>query len=326
MLSAIAGPDRHDRTAALQPVPDFTAGIDRGIAGLRVGVPEQFFLVDLDPEVEAAMRAAIRQFEALGAELRPVSLPASEFASAASWTIAYTESFVFHHDWFAAKAHDYTPAFYHKIAAAGLTSAVERIVSQQVRQVVTREFMQAFELVDVIVTPTSRTLASADSRAVPPGARTLPWGAEMTSVTRPVSLTGFPALSVPIGFAKDNTPMGMQLVGRPWEEATLFRVGHAYEQSMPWHTARPPAFPAEIPPRFGENAATEFPAEPSATGPVTPGWVMDMARLLGYGFVTEADAEAIAPMLAPVKDQLEAARKTLKLDIEPPTRAAGLAW
>ena len=206
MLTAMAGPDRHDQTSQGHHVPYFAAELERGLKGLRIGVPSSFYLEDLDPEIDAAMRAALKQLEDLGAELRPVSLPASEYASAASWVIAYTESFVYHKSWFETSSKEYTPAFYHKIAAAGMTSAEERIVSQQVRQVVTREFVDAMREVDVIVTPTSRSLASADSRSVPPGERTLAWGAEMTSVTRPVSLTGFPAISVPIGFANDNTP------------------------------------------------------------------------------------------------------------------------
>lgn len=325
MLNAMAGADRNDLSSAQRTVPDFTAGIDGGVKGLRIGVPSSFFMEDLDPEIEAAMNDAIAHLAGLGAEIVPVDLPASEFASSASWTIAYTESFVYHKDWFEKASAEYTPAFYHKIAAAGMTSAEERIVSQQIRQVVTREFMEAMKIADVIVTPSSRTLASSDSRALPAGKRTLPWGAEMTAVTRPVSLTGFPAMSAPIGFAKDNTPMGMQLVGRPWEEANVFRVAHAYEQSAGWSRARPPAFPDEIPPRFGATASTAYPTEP-APSTVDAAWVMDMARLQGFSFITESDAAAIAPMLAPVKEQLAAARKMLDLSIEIPTRAAGLAW
>ena len=321
MLGAIAGSDHFDATSAQRRVPDFTADLGKEVTGVRIGVPHGFFMEDLEPQVAEAMHAAIRQFAALGAVIVPVALPASEFAPAASWTIAYSESFVYHRDWFESSSKAYTPAFYHKIAAAGLTSAEDRIVSQQIRQVVTREFQDAFETVDVILTPTSRTLASDDGSA-PTGARTLGWSGDMTSVTRPVSLTGFPALSVPIGFATDNTPMGMQLDARPWEEAALFRVAHAYEQSTPWHEARPPAIPDAIPPRFG--AAGPPPPESTEGRAVTPDWVMDMARLLGHGFITEDDGRAIAPMLAPVKEQLAAARKALRLDIEPPTRPAGL--
>ena len=321
MLGAMAGGDGFDATSAPLRVPDFAADLGREITGVRIGVPHAFFMDDLDPQILAAMHAAIQQFAALGAVMVPVALPASEFAPAASWTIAYSESFVYHRDWFETRSREYTPAFYHKIAAAGLTSAEDRIVSQQIRQVVTREFQDALETVDVILTPTHRTLASDDGTG-PAGARTLAWSGDMTSVTRPVSLTGFPALSVPIGFASDNTPMGMQLVARPWGEAALFRVAHSYERSTPWHEARPPAFPDDVPPRFG--AAGAPPPESTEGRAVTPDWVMDMARLLGHGFITEEDAQAIAPMLAPVKEQLAAARKALRLDIEPPTRPAGL--
>lgn len=325
MLGAMAGPDRHDLTSAERSVPDFAAELEKGLKGLRIGVPESFFFEDLDPDIDAAVQTAIRELESLGADLKPVALPASEFASAASWIIAYTEAFVFHRDWFATRSREYTPAFYHKIAAAGLTSAEERVVSQQIRQVVTREFVDAMRDVDVIVTPTNRTLTSADSVSVPLAARTLAWDPSMTSVLRPVSLSGFPALSVPIGFASENTPMGMQLIGRPWEESTLFRAGHAYEQSARWYRVRPPAFPDQIPPCFGSAEVASNVTAPSPTASVTPGWVMDMARLLGFGFVTEDDAREIAPMLAAVKDQLSAARKALTLDVEPATRSP-LLW
>jgi len=321
MLGAMAGPDPEDLTAAARPVPDFTEDLGVDISGVRVGVPHRYFMDDLDPEVEAAMHAAIRQLAALGADIIPIELPASEFAPAASWTIAYSESFVYHRPWFETKSRDYTPAFFHKVAAAGLMSAEERIVSQQIRQRVTREFLDALERVDLIVTPSNRTLASDDAMPV---AGSLRWAGEMASVTRPVSLAGFPALSVPIGFARDNTPIGMQVVGRPWDEAAVLTLGHAYERSFLWHTARPPAIPAELPPRF-EAKVAPAPA-PGESGTVGPAWVMDMARLLGHGFVTEQDAEAMAPIIAPVKEQLAAARATLALDLEPPVRPAGFPW
>jgi len=321
MLGAMAGPDGEDLTAAAGPVPDFTEDLGVDIAGVRVGVPHGYFMDGLDPEVAAAMHAAIRQLTSLGADVIPIELPASVFAPAASWTIAYSESFVFHRPWFETKSRDYTPAFFHKIAAAGLMSAEERIVGQQIRQRVTREFLDAFQRVDLIVTPANRALASDETG---PPAQSLRWTGEMASVTRPVSLTGFPALSVPIGLARDNTPIGMQVVGRRWDEAAVLALGHAYEQSTPWHKARPPALPAEIPPRFGA-AGPPAPA-PHDAGAVTAGWVMDMARLLGHGFVNEADAEAMAPLLTPVKAQLALARATLALDLEPPVRPAGFPW
>ncbi len=322
MLGVMAGPDRRDPTAQNQPIPDYIAGIDRDLKGLRIGVPDSFFFEDLHPEVEAAMHAAIKQLQDLGAEIRPVSLPASEYASAASWTIAYSESYVWHKEWFFARSRDYTAAFLHKVAAAGMTTSEERIVSQQIRQVVSREIIDVLSTVDAIVTPCSRVLASANSRALPAGGRKMAWSPEMTSVTRPFSLAGTPAFAVPIGFAADDTPMGMQLVANPWDEATLFRIGHAYERAAGWYRRRPGPFPAELPPRFGTGGDSAYIMEEPEHPTITPDWIMQVAKLQGFDFVTEDDARKMAPMLAPVKDQLAAARKVLKLTLEPPTRPA----
>ena len=139
---------------------------------------------------------------------------------------------------------------------------------------------------------------------------------------RPASLAGLPALSVPIGFADDATPLGMQLIGRAFDEATLLRVGFAYERAHEWSARRPGAWPDVIPPAFGSGPPPP-PAQLPADAAATPSWIMDMARLLGYAFVTEEDAAHMAPMLSPVKAQLAVAQRELKLDLEPPTRPAG---
>ncbi len=323
MLNTMAGSDRHDSTTATAvTVPDFSDGIDRGLSGLRLGVPDSFFMADLDPEVERAIDAAIKQLEALGAEVKPVSIPSAEFAPAASWVIAYSESYVHHREWFFKHSRDYTPAFLHKISAAALTTAEERIVSQQIRQVVTREIIEALEGVDAIIAPTSRVLASAGSRSLP--AASLRWSGDMSSVSRPASLAGVPSLSVPIGFAADNTPMAMQLMGRPWQEQTLFRLGLAYERAAKWVEKRPPELPAEIPPHYEPSTSTPITGESRPSSGVDATWVMDVARLQGLTFLTEEDAAKIAPMLAPVKEQIATAREVLDLGIQPPTRAAGV--
>ena len=322
MLNAMAGSDRRDLTAAPVAVPDFRQGIDRDLSGLRIGVPDSFFMADLDPEVDAAIGAAIKQLEALGVEIRPVSLPSAEFSPAASWVIAYTESYVHHRDWFFEHSRDYTPAFLHKISAAALATAEERILSQQIRQAVTREFMETLETVDAIIAPTSRVLASADSRSLP--AETLRWSGDMSSVSRAASLAGTPAMTVPIGFAADNTPMGMQLIGRPWQEQTLFRIGFGYERATKWWEKRPPELPSEIPPHYEAGASRPLTGDLKEPSNVDADWVMDVARLQGLTFLTEDDATKIAPMLAPVKEQLAAAREVLDLSSPPPTRAAGV--
>jgi aspartyl-tRNA(Asn)/glutamyl-tRNA(Gln) amidotransferase subunit A len=309
MLCAIAGADIADSTAAQAPVPDYTKALTTDLAGLRIGVPDTFYFEDLDADIERSMHDAIEVMRGLGAQVSRVSLPASVHAGAASWTIAYSEAFAYHRTSFEERAKDYTPAFYHKITAAGLASAEERVVSQRIRQVVTREFGEAMRGVDIIVTPGSRSLASEPGR-----------GGDVASVTRPVSLAGYPALSLPIGFGSDNTPIGMQVIGRPWEEATVFRAGHAYERVTEWHKRRPPTLPQEVPPPYGANLPAPT-AAPDAL--VSPAWVIEMARLLDYGFIEEEDAPGIASLLSPIKARLNAARDALLPEQEPPTRAAG---
>jgi len=321
MLGVLAGADRADPTSVNRVVPDFTAGIGRGVAGLRIGVPENYFSADLDPEVAAALETAVGVLEGLGAELRPLRLPSCEYAAAASWTIAYSESFAFHQHWFEARAHDYTAAFYLKITAAGMTSSVERVLAQRVRQVVTRELMTALEEVDVIVTPSNRSLASSPGGPGEGAPRTLAFTGDMASVTRPASLAGLPAMSLPVGFAADGTGIGMQVMARPFDEATIFRLGAAYEQATSWSGRRPAPIPEDLPPAHG---ALPAPPPPETAGPATTEWVRDMARLLEYAFVTDEDALRMAPMLSDVKNQLRAADAALGLDLEPPTRSAGL--
>jgi aspartyl-tRNA(Asn)/glutamyl-tRNA(Gln) amidotransferase subunit A len=319
MLGIMAGPDRKDPTAAQVDIPDFSAELGSSLKGLRFGLPDTYYMQDLTPEVETAIQAAIKVLQELGGEIKTVSMPMSHYASAACWIINYSEAFVLHRTRFAERAKDYTPAFYHKVAAGGLTSSFERIVAQRIGQMVTREFAEVMREVDVVVTPTSRVLATDNSRSIPASRRSLPWSADMASVTRAVSLAGYPGLSVPIGFASDNTGMAIQLVGRPFEETTLFRAGSAYERATSWKAHRPPAFPKDIPARFGSSSVAGPPEDTN----ISPDWVLEMARLLEYEFITESDAQAIAPMISPVKTQMQAAMQNLKMDIEPPSRPAG---
>jgi aspartyl-tRNA(Asn)/glutamyl-tRNA(Gln) amidotransferase subunit A len=242
----------------------------------------------------------------LGAAVRPIDLPHAWLGPAASWAIAYTESFAFHRDNFFARPRDYTPAFFHKIAGAAFLTAEERITAQRLRQVITAEFLTALEGVDVIIVPTTAYPAYPIGRASPQP--------DMRSLTRPISLTGLPALAVPCGFTAAGLPGSMQVVGRAWEESTVLRVGYAYEQEAGWHQRRAPIKPGPLPPAP--------PASPAPTGTLNAQWVMDFARLNGLSFVAESDAEPIAASIAPVKAMLAEARSRLAAGVEPPVRPA----
>jgi aspartyl-tRNA(Asn)/glutamyl-tRNA(Gln) amidotransferase subunit A len=214
MLQAIAGPDHRDPSAVLQPVPDYHATLKGDLRGLRLGVPSSFYFEHADPDVVTAVRTAIETMQQLGATVREVDLPHSCYGSSASWTIAYTESFAFHRANFFARAGDYTHAFLHKITGAACLTAEERVTAQRLRQVITTEFLTALAEVDAIVTPTTTYAAYPIGGASPQ--------ADMRSLTRPVSLTGLPALAVPCGFTSTHLPVSMQLVGRPGRKAPSY--------------------------------------------------------------------------------------------------------
>lgn len=240
MLQAMSGPDRRDPSAALQAVPDYHAALRDDLRGIRLGVPRSYYFEHADPDVVAAVRTAIEAMQQLGASVCEVNLPHSCYGPSASWTIAYTESFAFHRANFFARSRDYTHAFLHKITGAACLTAEERVTAQRLRQVITAEFLAALHEVDAIVTPTTAYPAYPIGGTSPE--------ANMRSLTRPVSLTGLPALAVPCGFTSTGLPASMQLIGRAWEESTVLRIGHAYEQAAGWHTRRPPLEANTVPP------------------------------------------------------------------------------
>lgn len=306
LLQGMAGPDCRDPSAALQPVMDYQAALNRDLKNIRIGVSRSSFFKDGDPEVITAVRIAIETMQQLGAVLHEVDLPHAEYGAASSWTIAYSEAFAFHRANFLSRSADYTPRFLHKISSAAFLTAEERITSQRLRQVITLEFLKALKEVDVIVTPTTAY------PAYPIGGTSSQ--SNMRSFTRLVSLTGLPALSMPCGFTSMNLPVSLQLIGRSWEESLMLRIAHAYEQATNWHKRLPPICP-------GPLTEGVSPVEQGADL-VDAQWVLDFAHLTGLSFITAHNAEPIATYIGPVKAQLDIARKQLEDTIEPPVRPA----
>jgi len=262
VLGVIAGHDPMDSTSVDVPVPDYRAELGRGVEGLRVGIPAEYFIDGVDPEVEAAVRAAITTLESLGARTMPVSLPHTEYGLAAYYVIAPAEasSNLARYDGVkyglrVGGARDLID-MYSKTRAAGFGPEVKRRVmlgtyalsagyydayygrAQRVRTLVARDFQRAFERVDVIAAPTTPGVAFKF------GEKEDPLQMYLNDVfTIPGNLSGLPGLSIRAGFTMAGLPIGLQLVGRAFEEAVLFRVAHAYEQATSWHT-RKPALPA----------------------------------------------------------------------------------
>ena len=308
LLATMAGQDPRDPTASLEPVSDYSAALNNDLKNVRIGVPRSYFFEEADPDVLRAVNGAIRTMREAGADLYEIDLPHAEHGSAASWTIAYSEAFAFHRNNFLERPGDYTPAFLHKISSAAFLTAEERVTSQRIRQVITSEFLQALKTVDVIATPTTSypayPLKGCSSQSF------------MRSLTRPVSLTGLPALSVPCGFASQGLPVSIQLIGRAWSESSVLRTAYAYEQAAGWHRRRPPIC-------AGGSTESRSPVEYGADW-VDSQWVLDFARLTGLKFVNVRNAGSIAAYVGPVKAQLDIARKRLQESIEPPVRPAPL--
>jgi aspartyl-tRNA(Asn)/glutamyl-tRNA(Gln) amidotransferase subunit A len=258
LLRTIAGHDPLDSTSVEVPVPDYPALLDRDIEGLRVGIPAEYFIDGMDPEVERGVRTAIEVLEKLGARAVPVSLPHTEYGLPAYYIIAPAEasSNLARYDGVkyglrVPRARDVID-MYSKTRAAGFGAEVKRRImlgtyalsagyydayygrAQRVRTLVGRDFEQAFERVDVIAAPTTPGVAFKF------GEREDPVQMYLNDVFAvPVNLAGLPGLSMPAGFTMSGLPIGLQLIGRAFEEAELLRVARAYERATDWHERKP---------------------------------------------------------------------------------------
>lgn len=232
MLNAMAGYDPLDPTTARVPVPDFTVGLTKGIKGLVLGVPQQHYFEGLDPEVERVVRAALRLLEHLGARLEPVTLPLAGQLEPAYQVIVAVEAFAAHAARLRQQAAEYSARSRRRIACGAFYSAVEYERALQIRRMWMQELDGVMQRVDALVTPTLPYPAFTIEvqRTGPPDSS---WG------TRQFNLSGLPALTVPCGFTDTSLPVGLQFAAGAFDEATLFRVGHAYEQAAGWHTRRP---------------------------------------------------------------------------------------
>jgi aspartyl-tRNA(Asn)/glutamyl-tRNA(Gln) amidotransferase subunit A len=258
LLNIIAGHDRCDSTSADVSVPDFTSVIGKDIRGVRLGVPEEYFIEGMDKDVEGAVKQAIRKLESLGAVPVPISLPHTEYAVAAYYILATSEasSNLARYDGvkygLRVGGSDLLD-MYMNTREAGFGAEVKRRIilgtyalssgyydayykkAQQVRTLIKRDFERAFTEVDAIVTPTAPNPAfKIGEKADDPLQMYL---ADIFTIS--VNLAGVPGISVPCGFTSQNLPVGLQIIGKHFDEAAVLKIAYAYEQATDWHMRRP---------------------------------------------------------------------------------------
>jgi aspartyl-tRNA(Asn)/glutamyl-tRNA(Gln) amidotransferase subunit A len=258
IMNVISGHDTLDSTSAQIDVPDFTKALGRDIKGVRIGIPKEYFIEGMDRDVEASVRNAIKQLESRGAIPVEVTLPHTGYAVAAYYILATSEasSNLARYDGvkygFRASGKDLLET-YMNTRAQGFGAEVKRRImlgtyalssgyydayykkAQQVRTLIKRDFDEAFKMVDVIVTPTSPSAAfKIGEKADDPLQMYL---SDIFTIS--VNLAGVPGISIPCGFTSNNLPIGMQIIGKHFDEETVLRVAYAYEQSTDWHKRKP---------------------------------------------------------------------------------------
>ena len=262
IMNAMAGHDPYDSTSLNEHVPDYTAALGNDLKGIRLGLPKEYMIEGIDPQVKSALDAALKQLQSLGAEIVDVSLPHTDYGIAVYYFLATAEASAnlarFDGVRYGYRAKDPKDLLDHygRTREEGFGQEVKRRIilgtyvlssgyydayylrAQKVRELIRQDFAKAFEKVDAIVSPTSPVPAfKLGERTADPLAMYL-----ADIFTNTGNLAGICGISVPCGFAKvdgKQLPIGLQLLGKALDEARIFQIAHAYEQSTDWHKARP---------------------------------------------------------------------------------------
>ena len=233
LLQPLAGYDPADPASSRAPVDDYVAPLGRDIRGLKIGVPRAYFLEEVDAEVARAFEEALETLRRLGAEVRDVQIPSLRGAHS-FLLILMAEAYAYHESDIREHPELYGDVLRERILAGALVTASEYTQAQRIRAEICRETAEVLKTVDVLASPTALKPATPFAQAFDPEF------AFPKSNMAPFNLTGLPTLALPCGFSTSGLPVSFQLSGRPFEEATVLRAGHAYEQATTWHTRRPP--------------------------------------------------------------------------------------
>jgi len=244
MLQAIAGADPKDPTAAKRPVPSYAQSMTGNVKGLRIGVPTNYFFERDRPEIETAVRTAISMLGKMGAAIVDVEVPHAKYAGSAGWIVAMAEAACFHEKRLREKPELFDPLVRERLDAAKFYPATDYIKALRVRTILMNEMRQVFAKCDVMAVPGSNMLPAKletpeiAATDVKPGSTPTPYRPGNTFIG---NMTGLPCLVIPCGFSTGTPafPITIMFYGKPFDEATLFRVSHAYESATDWHKRRP---------------------------------------------------------------------------------------
>ena len=235
VLRAIAGHDAGDPASHRADVPDYGATLGDGVRGLRIGVPDRYFGEDVDAEVEEAFRAAVRQLENLGAEVSEFSPPHTDEMPGAIAAIMLPEAFAFHRAAMRERPEDIGEDVRYRLQLGAAYPAADYIQALRFRETLVEAWREdVFGEIDLVATATTMVAARPIDQS------DLSTTLSLIRNTNPFNLLGTPAISVPCGFTGDGLPIGLQLAGNWFDEATVLRAAHAYESVTDWHSRRPP--------------------------------------------------------------------------------------
>ena len=241
VTSVIAGHDPRDPTSSRRPVPDYEAALAEGAAGLRIGVPAEYFYDLATDEVRALMERSLDVFRAAGVEIVEVAVPDIARINHLSNVVLSSEAAAIHEPWIAGRPDDYQEQVRNRYEPGLHVPAVKYIQALSARAGLLREFVDtALAGVDALHTPgVPFPIPTRDETNVGGGERMAEMVAGLSWCTRAANYLGGPALIVPCGFTGNGLPTAFQLMGRPFSEATLFRLGHAYQEATDWHRRAP---------------------------------------------------------------------------------------
>jgi aspartyl-tRNA(Asn)/glutamyl-tRNA(Gln) amidotransferase subunit A len=242
MLQVMAGADPRDHTAAAVPVPDYTRTLTGNVKGLRIGVPTGYFFENVHAETETALRRANSLLEELGGVLVDVKVRNAALCGPASSIILSSESAAFHEKRLKQNSELFDPLVRERLEVGTFNSAVDYIKALRLRTVLMEDMRQVFQTCDVLMLPAGNAaprleaeIAGSDAPSDPP----LPPRPDSFNIA---NVTGIPAIVLPCGFTTGPPPLplGIQFCAKPFDEATLFRIGQAYQSATSWHKRRPP--------------------------------------------------------------------------------------